>query len=74
MAQDWQQWQGKQVEVRGWITKRRENRSRKGKTKSAYAFKLLTMNVLAEDVATVKADNSSSRRIRRPLLEVIPRW
>ncbi|MES2674324.1 MAG: thermonuclease family protein [Pseudomonadota bacterium] len=56
MAQDWQQWQGKQVEVRGWITKRRENRSRKGKTKSAYAFKLLTMNVLAEDVATVKAE------------------
>jgi micrococcal nuclease len=54
MAQDWQQWQGMQVEMRGWITKRRESKSQKGKTKSAYAFKPLTMSLLAEDVAMVK--------------------
>lgn len=57
VAQDWQQWQGRQVEVRGWIAKRKQSKSRKRETK----FKPLTMNVLAEDVMVVKERQFKNR-------------
>lgn len=61
MAQDWQQWQGQQVEVRGWIAKRKPSKSRKRKNNFAHVFKPLTMSVLAEDIVVVKERQLKSR-------------
>ena len=55
MTQDWQRLKGKQVEVRGWITSRRETTNlHGGKAKSPRAFKSLIVHTLAEDVLVLK--------------------